>query len=246
MRLDQAPGVTSKVFDLVGDKPAAVFWCCADGETVLWHHLRGLNMARIPAWAVDGAVGPPSDPVQAEASEAVMFRHWDPSVLGSFLPVLDAAQFTRILGPATQIAFEAVDYGGVRRVVRDPAWPAAAPGLLAIRPDQISALAARRVIASRRRIAAYLRDVTPEHTRDTSDDDLLYQVEYSECVGKKLGIRSERAHAQWAFLMVTSKGQVARHPQVTRFIAASGAPPDRQVDAALRQSVAAARERDGI
>ena len=48
-----------------------------------------------------------------------MFRHWDPSVLGSLLPVLNERQFARIIGPAAEMAFFASEYGGLKRVVAD-------------------------------------------------------------------------------------------------------------------------------
>lgn len=242
--LDQAPDAPDKVMRIAETATRAVFWRCDDGEVALWRHLRGINMAQLPRWAAAGATMPPRGESPDTPVEQVMFRHWDPQVLAALLPCLDAPQFARILGPAREIAFVAPEYGGLRRVVETSAWPAPPPGLLSIRSDQVAALSHRRVEVSHRRIMAYLRDVAPDHTRDTSDDDLLYQVQYSESVGRDLGLESERAHAQWAFLMVTSKGHVAKSETVTRFIGASPASPDRQMEEVMRQTVAAARERD--
>lgn len=154
--LEQAPDATEKVLALVGEEPAAVYWCCEGGEAVLYRHLRTLKMARIPAWAAKGGTAPPADGSGQEPIP-VMFRHWDPRVLGALLPCLNGAQFARVLGPAGEIAFLAVDHGGVRRVVADAALPTAPTGLLLIRSDQMEALSLRRLDASHRRVAAYLR-----------------------------------------------------------------------------------------
>src|ERR1043165_7396901 len=32
------------LFRLLGDKPAAVFWTCSQGESILFRHLRTINM----------------------------------------------------------------------------------------------------------------------------------------------------------------------------------------------------------
>ena len=200
-------------------------------------------MVKIPVWAADGRDGP-SPTTNREHVTPVLFRHFDPSVLGTLLPCLDTTQFARFLGPAEEVAFVAEDFGGLKRVLADKDAPAAPPGLLRITSAQIDAMTARRVNASHRRIAAYLRDVAPDYTTNISDDDLLYQVQYSGSVGRDLGIKTERAHAQWAFLMVTSKGHVANDLTVTRFICTPGHGPDHQIDAAMGLAMDAARERD--
>ena len=245
VKLDQEPEATNKVFAIVGDKPAAVFWSCDAGEAVLHRHLRTINMVRIPAWAASGKDAPPPASTR-EHFTPVLFRHFDPSVLGALLPCLDATQFARFLGPAEQIAFVAVDFGGLKKVVANKSVSSTQDGMLTISSAQVNAMTGRRLIASHHRIMAYLREAAPAHTRGTSDDDLLYQIQYSESVGRSLGIRSERAHAQWAFLMVTSEGHVANEMTVTRFICAPGCVPDNQVDAALRQAMGAARDREGV
>lgn len=242
--LAQEEHAPETVFALVGHRPAAVFWSCGGGEMVLHRHLRTLNLARIPVWAAAGETSPRPGG-SGEGYETVMFRHWDPTVLGALLPALDAAQFRRLVGPAEEVALWAEDHGGLKRVVADSAWPAPATGLLTLRTDQMLILTERRITASRRRIASYLRDVAPDETMGVSDNDLLYQVRYSEEAGRRLGLTTERAHAQWAYLMVISKGNVANQPEVTRFIRDSGPSPNHQVDAAMRQLVAAAREQGG-
>ena len=121
-----------------------------------------------------------------------MFRHWDPRVLGALLPVLDEVQFSRILGPAVEIAFFAMEYGGTQRVVADPDWPLAPAGMLTIRGEQVGALTERRVEASQRRQAAYLRRVAPDHVAHLPDAELLSLAERHRQEALALGIRADQ------------------------------------------------------
>ncbi|KTS13394.1 hypothetical protein NS229_28860, partial [Methylobacterium indicum] len=66
------------------------------------------------------------------------------------MPALNPAQFARVLGPASEIAFLAEDYGGVRRIVPDPGSPPDPGGTLTIGSDQIERLNERRLRASPR------------------------------------------------------------------------------------------------
>ena len=83
----------------------------------LYGHLRRLNLARIPAWAAAGKAGPEPGVDADRGYEAVLFRHWDPRVLGALLPVLDEGQFARVVGPAAELCFFAADFGGIKRVL---------------------------------------------------------------------------------------------------------------------------------
>ncbi len=243
--LDRLPDAIDKVLSIVEGKPAAVFWCSDAGEVSLWRHLRGLNMAKIPAWAADGLEAPARIDA-TDVFETVAFRHWDPRVLGALMPTLDAAQFARVLGSSREVAFLSDDHGGARRIICDRSWPAASPGLLTLSSSQIVALTDRRLSASHRRIMAYLRDVAPQQTVEVSDEDLLYQVRYCESVGRDLGITSERGHAQWAFLMVLSEGRIASDRQVVEFISDSRRSPNVQIEEALKGAIEAARIRDQV
>lgn len=147
-----AEGDVTKVLGVVGDLPAVVFWSCVQGDVALYGHLRRLNMARLPGWAAAGKDGPEPGNGADHAYEAVLFRHWDPSVLGALLPVLDEGQFARVLGPAGEVAFYAEDYGGVRRVVADADWPAQPAGMLTIRSEQVGALVERRTEVFEKRL----------------------------------------------------------------------------------------------
>ena len=195
-----------------------MFWCCDGGEAVLHRHLRTLNMARVPRWAAEGGMAAPADGSGLEPSP-VMFRHWDPRVLGALLPVLDGAQFARVLGPAGEFAFLAVDYGGVRRVVADPAFPPAPSGMLTIRSDQVEALSQRRLAASHRRIAAYLRDAAGDQTTDMDDVTLLATVRHYDGQAKSVGLKDEYDIMLWSFMQVTSTIDLHKNPDFIRYMA---------------------------
>ena len=227
--LDQKSDALDRIFAFVGDRPAVVYWCCEVSELVLHRHLRTLNIARIPSWAADERP-PPAEPAVNEPSASVTFRHWDPRVLGAFLPVLDAAQFARILGPAREIAFLSPEFGGVRRVVRDAAWPPARPGLLTVDAAQMLALSERRVEARRRSVGDYLRDTADGALDGASEADVRAHVLASEARARELGIVTEAGHCRWAFLMMITRGEIGAHPAVADFIRYGAHPPDRQVE----------------
>ena len=228
----------ARVLGLVGDLPAVVFWSCPAGDVELYGHLRRLNMAQLPVWAAAGKEGPEPG-VEADLGwEAVLFRHWDPSVLGALLPVLDEGQFARVLGPAGELAFFAEDYGGTKRVVADPDWPVQPPGMLTITAEQVGALTERRVEAQRRRIVAYLREVTGGELAGASDADVRAHVLHCEAGARELGLVTEGGRCRWAYLVYATRGQVAREPELIRLIRHGDQVPDAQIeglmDAAIR------------
>jgi len=232
--LDQEPRAVAKVMTLVGDRPAAVFWSCNDGEAVLHRHLRTLNMVRVPDWAALGIAHPP-DPDKPTVHDSVMFRHWDPRVLGDIMPVLDSDQFARVLGPAEEIAYVADDYGGLKRVIREPDLPPAPRGTLTIRPDQIEALDFRRRAAYCRRMSAHLRDMAPEETSGMSDDEVHDRVLRYEASGLKLGLTHERTLSIWGFLMIASGERFELLPEVREFLRSGPGTPDENVETLLHQ-----------
>ncbi|MGK9233719.1 DUF4123 domain-containing protein [Inquilinus limosus] len=232
--LDQEPKAIAKVLALVGNKPAAVFWSCDDGEAALHRHLRTLNMVRIPDWAALGMANPP-DPGKPTVHDSVMFRHWDPRVLGDIVPVLDPEQTARVLGPAGEIAYVAGDYGGLKRVIREPDLPPAPRGMLTIRADQIEVIDARRRAAYYRRMSVHLRDMAPEETSGMSDDEVHDRVLRYEASGRKLGLTHERALSIWGFLMIASGERFELLPEVREFLRLGPGTPDENVETLLHQ-----------
>ena len=74
----------SALLSISGEAVACVFWSCPEGDTALYGQLRRLNKAKLPCWAAAGKPAP-SDPAEPDdlGLEAVLFRHWDPAVLGA-------------------------------------------------------------------------------------------------------------------------------------------------------------------
>lgn len=129
---------------------------------------------------------------RASGYERVLFRHWDPNVLGATLPILTRAQFTRFLGPADGLAFNGPDYGGVRRVRKPDNMPDAAIGPLKLEPDQIERLKAAMLHSSRLRIARFLKKNMPPHFTGIDDDFVWGATLASELTADELGIQTER------------------------------------------------------
>ena len=149
----------------------------------------------------------------------MLFRHWDPSVLESLLPVLDAARFARVLGPAQEIAFVAPDILRLRQVPRDPSWPPAPRGPLTLSTERMLALADRRVAASNRRMAAYLRDVAPDHVAHLPEAELLSLSAQHQREAFGFGIRADRETFMWSFMRVTSVGDLSRDEGIVQLMA---------------------------
>lgn len=218
---------------LSNQQPCAVYWSCPEGEEALWKHLRTINEIVIPDDRVDGAT-----------SERVLFRHWDPNVMASVLPILDEAQFARIFGPATNILMNAPDYGGVKQAPRPADLPPATPGPLRIAPDQIERLKEVMLHSSRLRIARYLKGNIPSDPPGITDEFAWGATLATEKTADELGIRTERGRARWGYLSVISDNKVAEFKETREFIQNGQASPDEQVQALMKDTIAALREYD--
>ena len=194
-------------------------------------------MVRILVWAAAGKAGPEPGVEADQGYETVLFRHWDPSVLGALMPVLDEAQFSRILGPAKEIAFHTDDHGGMRRVVNDLEWPAAPSGMLTIRPKQVAGLTGRLAAARNRRLVSYLREVTGHDLDGVPDAALHEHVEHSEVSANELGITTEAGHCRWVYLMYLTDGEVARRLEITGAIRSGSQAPDIQLEEIMVESI---------
>lgn len=98
-RSPKQEGLLDRLLDLVNSRPAVVFWKCSKGEDVLYRHLRGINMIRLPR------AGKPAFEDANDTHALQLFRHADCNVLVQVLPVLDEHQFARMLGPAEALYF---------------------------------------------------------------------------------------------------------------------------------------------
>jgi hypothetical protein len=215
-----------KLGAMIGNKPAAVFWSWQHGAETLYRHLRTINLVEIPR---ENAGGP-----GASAYEAVVFRHADPNVLASILPLLDASQFSRLLGAAAGIVMDATDFGGVKIAPRPDNLPASPHGFLRFSKDQIAVIRQRGGERSHRRIARYLREVAPDPTDKMSDAEIHAAVLKSEKTGKEIGLHSEQAFGKWSYLNIITGGRILEQDGVRRYMTDGAHPPDQKVTLMLR------------
>ena len=251
-------GAIKRVVDLARGKPAVVWWVWPDegGETQanLVRHLRSVNMVEIPVDRYDAPQE--SDAESGDANlrerrhnegmgqparyELVVFRHADPNVLAMILPLLDAAQVSRLFGRAVGIVLDAPDHGGLRTFVRPAQLPDTPKGWLWIRPEQYEGLRDARMAESRLRRLKYLRKHLPQPLAGKDDNELAKLVLQSEISGKQLGLSSEQAYARWAYLLLMTDGRAASTPEAIAFIK-SGADPDARVKALITHTANALR-----
>lgn len=229
------------VTDLALAQPCAVFWSCPDGDIALWRHLRTINEILIPA---ETAAGEDIGEKPSGEFRRVLFRHWDPNVFASVLPLLSDAQFARVFGPAEMILMNAPDYGGLKRATRRADWPEPVRGPLRIEPGQVGRLQEAMVHASRLRIARYLKETVGEVLPGTTDRFVWRATLASEKTADELGIKTETGKARWAYLSVVSDNQAAQLPEVRGFIRNGEASPDAQVNALMKNTITALRNYD--
>lgn len=231
----------SRLLDLVGDRPAAVFWLCEGGGDVLYRHLRTINMILLPtavnmdrgkSYERDPLAQPSEDAVDAD-HEMVLFRHADSNVMAQVMPSLTYAHMSRVLGPASQILYSADPDWSEKpmRVSRADDMPTPAAGPLKLTVEEVREIEARRGLAARRRRVSYLCETCPSETQGASKEALEEHLRISEESGKKLGLVSEGAQCRWAFMMCKTNGKVAQSPEVVDFIQRQGSSPDDQVKA---------------
>jgi len=204
-----------RLLDVIGDRPAAVFWSFPAGERALYSHLRKINAAKVPV-PRDGAPAPllgERRPRSDYEMTQALFRHWDPRVLSEVLAVLDEDQFARLLGGAQWLVL--VDEDGH---VVEASGAQVATGrrhkMLELTIDQVEAISHLRMLSSRKRIANYLREAAPEPSAAFDDKGLLHFVERCERSAAVFGVRNERSLGLWAYMQITSKGDFSHDPRV--------------------------------
>jgi len=196
---------------LAFERPCAVFWSCQDGEQALWRHLRGINQVLVPDDRIPENDGRSGNPV---VYERVLFRHWDPNVLGSFLPLFSVEQFARIFGPASAILVNLTDSGRFKRALRPNNLPEASRGPLRIEAEQIEIVSQAKIHIMVGRVSEYLRSVAEEKTRGLSGDELAAFAHGSIRESVDLGVTSEGSHCRWAYMKLLSEGRISSSPQV--------------------------------
>lgn len=221
-----------RIVTLADGKAAAVFWIGSDTMTadMLFRHLRGINRIAIARPVGKQAVmGIDDNSLQMTAAsneedvpeaisvtdEMAIFRHGDANVMMQTFPALDAEQAVRLFGPADQLLFapDEIWGGGVKRARKPLIDMPLSRGPLRIDAETACIIGARRLEVSRTRVSEYLRAVDAD-TNVLSDSELRRRVIEYETIGRSLGLRSERAHGEWAFLMSTTGGSIARENEV--------------------------------
>jgi hypothetical protein len=224
---DSGYPVQEKQLDLIAgitaDLPAAVYWIGDAGltEAKLWRHLRTLNMVLIPKGY--GEDNPPSLEPGAETHDALMFRHGDGNVLAEVLPVLDAAQFSRVFGPAKALMFLAPDHPAsdssiIRRALLPDDAPPAPAGMLKLSMGQMEGIEGARFERSQLRITRYLRNVAPEQARRLSDLELSRSTARWMEEAQGHGVKSEAALGRWSYLQLITIGEIGKKKEVTDYL----------------------------
>jgi hypothetical protein len=219
------------------DCSSLVLWSCPLGETALHRHLRTINIVQIPQDAIPGDepakaadnADPEAESLAKPAFGSVLFRHYDPDVMASLLPLLDEGQFARIFGPATHILMYSGGHGGLRSAPRPEGLPIAPRGPLQISEEQIEDLELAMTEARDARIGVYLRSFAPDAAAEMDDHGLARFVLEGNASGHELGLTTERAQGFWAYMMLNSKGKIAREATVRDYITSepeTGTPDD--------------------
>ncbi|UHS59996.1 DUF4123 domain-containing protein [Agrobacterium vaccinii] len=203
--------VRGKIMDIAHQQPCAVFWSCQAGERVLWRHLRSINQVLVPDDRVPYNHGKSSHPV---IYERVLFRHWDPNVLGGFLPLFSIEQLSRLLGPADGILLSVSDSGRFKRALRPTYLPKTPRGPLRIEPEQVEIVSQVKVRVMVGRVSEYLRSVAGEQTRSMSNDELAAFSHGSIREAMDLGVTSEGSHCRWAYMKLVSGGRISSSSSV--------------------------------
>ncbi|PDT11112.1 MULTISPECIES: hypothetical protein [unclassified Rhizobium] len=245
--------IVDRLIDLVGGRPAVVFWMCGEGGDVLYRHLRTINMILLPATSqIDRGKSYERNPLSQEidhdqpsGDERVLFRHADSNVMAQVMPSLSYSNMSRVLGPANQILYSAdADWSekpmSIRRA-KDMSLPKAGP--LKLNSDEVVRIENWRRRATRRRRVSYLQDTCPVETKGATQEALERHLLVSEETGAKLGLISEGAHCRWAFMMCKTNGRIAQSRDATEFISRKGVSPDEQVKVFMRGVIGALRSR---
>lgn len=227
--------------ELANQQPCTVFWSCQRGEMALWKHLRTINEILVP----DDRAAQPATPDQPIKYERVLFRHWDPNVLGSILPVLSAPQFACFFGPAEAVLMNAIDYGGIKLALHTDDLPPASKSPLRITPEQIEALKGVMMQYSRKRIRSYLGNVARREVEVLGQGRVDEIIRDSEWTGTELlGLKTEQAHGRWAYIMVRTNGRALEQPGLREWITDGAGLPDAKIKVFL-QSMGEAEKQGG-
>lgn len=212
---------------LIASRPAAVFWQCPAGSGALYKHLRSINMVLYPRAAIADfenlASEEPQGAIAPETHTLVLFRHADSNVLAQTVPAMDPVEMARFYGPAVRLLF-----------APEPAWAKGRDWWCADRPENLPDTKRGHLMISRAtvgridgirlqhdrlRIAAYLRRVAPDQTRDMDDATLDALTKRYMNEAHSYGVSSEAAMGRWSFLQLLAGGRLSDQKEITDYIA---------------------------
>ena len=232
-----------RILELIGTRPAAVFWRCPAGQEALYRHLRRINRVLYPSEERELS----GDEGEA-TSEAVTFRHSDANVLAQVLPAFDTGTRSRLFGPATMIAFrpEAVWCDAPEHVEEsagEGGTVLSARGGLEIDVQTVKRIEAVHRIGA---ITAYLRDTNPTLTRPIPVHRLRRKVREWTADGLSRSMQKERTLWKWNYLNLISDGAIAQREDVREFLQGRYArwTVEEGVDALMEGAIEDLREAD--
>jgi hypothetical protein len=234
--------ILNSLMELVGQRPAVVFWHCEAGGEKLYKHLRTINKVLFPkSGNIDRGKSYEQAPTtimpdcedDADASEFgwVVFRHADPNVMAQVLPCLGPANYARLIGVANRIfAVPDLDWSENRIcAVRDERFPTPYPGPLRLQVEEVGAMEILRTKSAWKRRILYLRETCPFETAGASEELLTRHLKLCADSGRRLGLQSEGAHCRWAFLVCKTGGRILYSREAFDFICCRGSSADMQV-----------------
>lgn len=182
------------VIALAKPREALVIWSWPSGFMALYRHLRTINLVEIPNEARARAVQHGEDVSDMPEYEAVLFRHWDPTVLASLLPLLDEPQRARFLGPAAGLAFHSTPHGGLQSPSRSSdAGSMSQSGMLRFTSAQFQQLDVLRQAAVYREVADDLLLAWPDHIAPMGDAELIEFVKQTHRTAETFGLTTSHS-----------------------------------------------------
>ncbi|QCI99229.1 DUF4123 domain-containing protein [Agrobacterium larrymoorei] len=200
--------VLDKIFDLLADRPAAVFWLCHAGADVLYRHLRSINKVLYPRPAY---IGRDID-IPESGFEIVTFRHADANVMAQISSALDWNGLSRLLGPAEAFLFTPEEDWSPKpmRVQRHDEMPFAHNGPLRIGRIELRNMARVRFEWLTRRTINYLGEYAPAHIQRVSEARLKMDVETWLREAQTSGVTGESAFRKWCYLQMLHDGRLVQ------------------------------------
>jgi hypothetical protein len=210
-----------------GIEGATVLWRSPANDDVVYHHFRKMNLIDVPR-PKDAR----PDPFALDP-ETVLFRHWDPAVVGMILPILDPAQRSQLFGPMEALAINNGAPDGARIAKRRPDWPAAAPGRIGLSEAQMATISSGMDRTFTRRIVTFLHEASPERVGTRTEPAMMQHAEISVATGRAMGLQSERGLGQWSWLMLVSSNDILNNTEAVAWITSGAGTPDDRMEQLL-------------